>query len=359
MRGRRGLIWFCLCLVLALAVTPTANAASTDPPLSILGTSTTALVVTGEKGADTAETKLTVLNGDGTPATVSIELQASNSKTVKASLLKEEKVVNEVEVPKGKAQAIEVQLSGLSDLKEAVTGQLVLTGGKEPVAQAVEVVPPAPDEDWPALLIWGSLGATIVFALFVVGAMDDIGLLRKPAPNPKLAFSSWATTLTAVGVLLGTVIGQTTFPTVPDQISKTELVNLNIFFGLVLVVGPFLFEALRRLHPAPTEAEHGRTGYNVTVLISCALTIWAVVGQIGAFGLLGWELVDGGNSGLAIAIAAGVFVLFALWYFFTTTSEMVTKNWKKEEDKKKKEEKEAAEKGKCCPQPAATSWHLL
>jgi hypothetical protein len=344
-------------MALALAAAPAANALPTDPPLSILGTTTTPLSVTGEKGADTAETKLTVLNAGETPAKVSIELQASSSETVKASLLKEEKAVKEVEVPAGKAQRIAVQLSGLADLKEAVTGQLVLTGGKEPVAQAVEVVPPAPDEHWPAILIWGSLAATIVFAGFVVGAMKDKGLLWKPAPNPKLAFSSWGTALTAVGALSGTVLGQTTFPTVPHQISKTELVNLNIFFGLVLVVGPFLFEALRRFHP--TQAKQGRTGYNFTVLISCALTIWAVVGQLGTFGLLGWELVGGGDSGTALAIVAGLIALGALWYFFTTTSEMVLRDWKKEEEEKEKKEKEAAEKGKCCPQPAAASWHLL
>jgi hypothetical protein len=191
--------------------------------------------------------------------------------------------------------------------------------------------------------------------MFVIGAMrGQRSRLWKAAPNPKWSFSSWATTLTAAGALLGTVLGQATFPTVPDKISKAELVNLNIFFALVLVVGPFLFEALRVFRPE--EAKNGRTGNNLTVLIACGFTVWAVIGQLGSFGLLGWELLGGGNAGRLGAIATGIFVILALWYFFTTASETVVRDWKKEEEEAKK----AAEEAQCCPKPAAaSSWSLL
>lgn len=314
------------------------SAVSPAPPISVLGS--TPLVVNGEKGEDTAEAKFTLLNTGATATKISVGFQATSSEAVKVTSWTPE------ELPAGKAQRITVQFSGLNDLTEAVTGQLVVSGGEAPIAQSVEVVPPPPDSSWPAILIFGSLAATVLAAMFVIGAMkQNRSRLWNAAPNPKWSFSSWATTLTAAGAVLGTVLGQATFPTVPVNISKAELVNLNIFFGLVLVVGPFLFEVLRVFRPK--EAKAGRTGNNLTVLIACGFTVWAVIGQLGSFGLLGWELLGGGNAGRAAAIAAGVFVLLALWYFFTTASETVLRDWKKEEE----EALEAAKKAECRPKP--------
>jgi hypothetical protein len=337
--------FFWLTLLL-FAAAPAAEASSPGPPISVLGS--TPLTVSGEKGEDGAEAKFTLLNTGDSAAKISIGFQATSSEAVKVTSWTPE------ELPGDKAQRVTVQFTGLSDLTEAVTGQLVVTGGEAPVAQSVEIVPPPPDNSWPAVLIFGSLAATFVVALFVVGAMGvKRSQLWTAAPDPKWSFSSWATTLTAAGAVVGTVLGAATFPSVPTTIGKAELVNLNIFFGVVLLIGPFLFEVLRVFKPS--EAEAGRTGNNLTVLIACGFTVWAVVGQIGAFGLLGWELLGGGNGGRAAAIAAGVFVLLALWYFFTTASETVLRDWKAEEEKAKQE----AEDAQCCPKPEAASWSLL
>jgi hypothetical protein len=333
-------------LTLLLVAAPAAEAASAGPPISVLGS--TPLTVNGEKGEDSAEAKFTLLNAGEPAAKISIGFQATSSEAVRVTSWTPE------ELPGNKAQRVTVQFAGLSDLTEAVTGQLVVSGGEAPIAQSVEIVPPPPDNSWPTILIFGSLAATFVVAMFVVGAMGkNRSRLWKAAPDPKWSFSSWATTLTAAGAVVGTVLGQATFPTIPTTISKTELVNLNIFFGVVLLIGPFLFEVLRVFKPE--EAEAGRTGNNLTVLIASGFTVWAVVGQIGAFGLLGWELLGGGNTGRAVAIAVGIFVILALWYFFTTASETVLRDWKAEEEKAKQEAKEA----ECCPKPAAPSWSLL
>jgi hypothetical protein len=333
------------CLVAVHAAAP-AVAASPGPPISVLGS--TPLAVNGKKGEDTAEAKFTLLNSGDVAVKISIGFQATSSEAVTVKSWTPE------EVPAATAKRITVQLSGLEGLTEAVTGQLVVSGGEAPIAQSVEVVPPQPDTSWPAILIFGSLAGTFLVAMFVIGAMgENRSRLWNAAPNPKWEFSSWATTLTAAGAVLGTVLGEATLPAIPTQISKEELVNLNIFFGLALVVGPFLFEALRRFRPE--EAKAGRTGNNLTVLIACGFTVWAVVGQLGSFGLLGWELLGGGNSGRAVAIVAGVFVLLALWYFFTTASETVLRDWKKEEE----EAKEAARQAEGYPKPPAASWPLL
>jgi hypothetical protein len=344
---RRLLLGISLCAASVLSATSVASAATPQPPLSVLGS--TPLSISGTKGEDVVEAKFTLLNAGDAAAKISIGFQATSSEAVKVVSWSPE------EVPADAAQRISVQFSGLEDLTEAVTGQLVVTGGEAPVAQSIEIAPPPPDTSWPAILIFGSLAATFLVAMFVIGAMrGQRSRLWKAAPNPKWSFSSWATTLTAAGALLGTVLGQATFPTVPDKISKAELVNLNIFFALVLVVGPFLFEALRVFRPE--EAKNGRTGNNLTVLIACGFTVWAVIGQLGSFGLLGWELLGGGNAGRLGAIATGIFVILALWYFFTTASETVVRDWKKEEEEAKK----AAEEAQCCPKPAAaSSWSLL
>jgi hypothetical protein len=336
--------WVCLG-ALCLGV-PVSGAAPGDPAVSV--PEGTALTVKAAKGKDTAEAKLTLLNEGGAVVRPAIRFLASSSEAVGVESWSPRRI------PAGDAATITVQLTGVDELSEAVTGQLVVSGGKVPVSQAIEVVPPTPDESWPVILIFGALAAAIVVAMFVIGAMGrERSRLWNAAPSPKWSFSSWATTLTAAGAVFGTVLGEATFPSVPENIAKPELVNLNILFAALLLVGPFLFEALRVFRSQ--EAKAGRTGNNFTALLSLTFTLWAVLGQLGAFGLLGWELVGGGDAGRALAIATVFVMLGALWYFFTTASELVLRDWKKEEE----EEKEAEKKGTPAPASArAAAWSL-
>lgn len=330
------------------------EAPSTEPALTVLNTAP--LAVTGEQGKDEIEVKFSALNTGDSDAKLTVRFQASSSERVTVASVSPETI------PAGGAQRLIVTLAGVSELGEPATGQLVVLGGEDPVAQSVEIKPAPPESDWPVILIASSLVLAIFVALAVVGSMgEQRQQLNKRAPNPKWTYSSWATTVTAAGAAFGTVLGAATFPEFPSEVSKTELVNLNILFGLMVLIGPFLFETLRKFKVSTKDAKAERTGTNLTMLIASSFTLWAVSGQLGAFGLLGWELLGGKGWAIPAAMLVVVFILLGAWYYFTTMSEQVIRDWAKEEaDAKKKEEEERKAGLGCCPQPPATrSWHLL
>jgi hypothetical protein len=311
-------------LVTVLLGASLAQAQSRESSISILSNET--LTVSGKKGEDTVEVKFSVLNTSDSEIPVEVKFQASSDEKVKVGPVEPEVL------PANDATRLKITLTGVEDLNEAATGQLVLKGGGLPVAQSVQVDPPAPDNDLPATLILAALATAVLSALFVVGALGkSINRLFNNAPNPKWEFSSWATTLTAVGAAFGAVLGEATFPPYPEHVSSAELVNLNIFFGVLVLVGPFLFETLRSYSAErdPTKVE--RTGSNLTLLIASAFTLWAVLGQLGAFALLAWELLGGNWLAHAAAAAVAIFALLACWYFFSTTSEQVRRDWEAEE----------------------------
>jgi hypothetical protein len=196
------------------------------------------------------------------------------------------------------------------------------------VAKPVEVQPAPPSAPWPEILVFGSLGIAVLLALGVVGGMPDSDRrpLLYPAPGAKWTFSSWGTTLTGAAALLGTVLGQATFPEFPREIDKSTLVSLNLLFGGLVVLGPFIFHAIRRPKDA-ADQENGRWGWNLTLLIATSITIWAVIGQLGAFALLCWELIGNDLFRDAALIALVLVGLLAGYYFWVTTSAMVTKDW--------------------------------
>ncbi|HWN73457.1 MAG TPA: hypothetical protein VNN15_06595, partial [Solirubrobacterales bacterium] len=269
---------------------PSARAQASDKgPLSVLNVGP--LTVSGEKGMDETKAKFTVLNSGSEPVRIGeVKFQASSSEAVKAGTFHPE------DIPPEEAVRLVVTLSGVKGLNEEVTGQLVVKNEVEktkqlPVAQALTVTPAAPDDPWPMVLIFGSFLLAAIVALGV-RAMAGKGRLSEPVPDPKWSFSSWATTLTALGAAFGVVLGGVTYPPFPHHISKVELTNLNVLFGLLLLVGPFLFEASRRYVPVKKEGDKPqREGRKWMLLVASTFTLWAVVGQIGALGLLGSELV--------------------------------------------------------------------
>lgn len=336
-----------LVFLFALALLPVSEAlAQPGPAISVLNTEP--LKVSGSKGEDMVEVKFSVLNA-GAPAPITVKFQASSDERVAVQSW------NPETLPSGATRLI-VKLGGVEDLSEAATGQLVVKGGESTVAQSVEVDPSPPDKPWPSIIVGGSLALSILVALFVAGSLGKArDRLQNSAPNPKWEYSSWATTITAVGAVFGTVLGEATFPEFPTNISSSELVNLSILFGVLVLIGPFLFEALRGYDISRDLTKVERTGSNLTMLIASSFTLWAVLGQLGAFGLLGWELLGGNWLAYVAAVAAGIFILLTCWYFFTTMSEQVRRDWKKEEEEARKE---AGEQG-CCQEPSFGSWSLL
>lgn len=313
-------------LLLTAGLTAPAEAqrppAVPPPPIVVLG-SDKSLEVQAEEGEDSAIAHVAVLNPGPEPVDVTAELAVPSNEAVSASSAT-------VQIPSRQARRVEVTFSGLSEIDERVTAQLLLDGPPGPVSQGVEILPALdPAAPWSEVLIFGSLFLALALALAVVGSMpgNDREKLSNPAPGPKWEFDSWATTLTGIGALFGVVLAEAAFPEVARQVDEAELVRLNVLFGVLVVLGPFLFHALRRGGISQADDDFGRTGTNLTLLISCSVTLWAVLGQLGAFGLLGWELVGGGSAGWVIVLALMAIAVLALRYFFLTLSGYVTRSW--------------------------------
>jgi hypothetical protein len=325
MTVRGVLVAIAACLLASPAVAAAADEAR--PIITFLGTE--ALAVKAKTGEDTAKTYASVLNASDKPASISVKLEALSSGTVRlASFTPKTAVANG-------ATRIAVTLKGLHGLTtEAVTGQLVVTGGVAPVARAVSITPPLrPKWDWPSVIFRSAVAVFVT--LLMIGVLAGRRKLLKPAPGPKWSFSSWATTLTAAGGILGTVLGAATFPEVPRLIDKDTLVRLNLLFGVLVVVGPFVYQALRNPSVRATDQEAGYTGWNVTLLIACAVVGAATFGELATLGILGWELTGGGAWGETVKWGVIVLEVLAAFYFFTTVVELVTTDWKEEAKKAK------------------------
>jgi hypothetical protein len=318
---RRRLLPMFLLLNL-LAAVPATGAVAAEPVISILNTE--ALEVSGEQGQSTVEAKFSVMNTSGRTVRPLATFQAASDERVNV------RSVTPKRVKPRDTRIMTVTLGPVDDLSETVTGQIVVDDGTALVAQSVAIAPPPPDEPWPATLILASVavaGAAAGWVLFELKRKDNSPDLGDPVPDPEWSFSSWATTLTALGAGFGVVLTAVTYPSVPGHVGKEELVNLNILFGLILLSAPFVFEALRKFTPAEKANKPKRRGTKGLLLFASSLTLWAVVGEVLALGLLGFELVDGDSAWVAPVAAVG-FVALAIKYFIATTRQQIEMDWK-------------------------------
>jgi hypothetical protein len=315
---------------LVLAGTAAASVQPSAPTVTVLGQET--LSIRPKQGAITAATSLTLLNQGAEQAITIVTLFASGATGAKVLDYKPKTAA-------AGATALDVTLSGMNELdREVVNGQLVVTVGGAHVARAVEITPavdPIAPESWPLTILVGTIVAFL--ALSVAACAGGGTKLDKGAPGPKWSFDSWGTTLTTVGAALGTVLGAATFPDAPDQISKEALVQLNLLFGLLVLVGPFAFQAWRgRADKFDPEEFYGT---NRTLLYACAMTGAAVLGEIATLGLLGWELAGPETWGWAAVVGAAAVFCLACRYFVRTTRALIRTDWAAE---KAKEDAEAA-----------------
>ena len=318
--------------LLLLCSAQAARGDQTSEGLSLLS-SATAVKVSASEGKDTAETHIALFNQNPKHTKIEVRFEAASDESVHI------KSVAPRRLPAGEVTRVAIVFEGLAELREAVSGELVISGGPDPIAQSMEVTPaPQPSAPWPLLIIAVSAFAAIIVAGMVVGAMpeDKLAPLKYSAPGAKWESKSWATTLTAAGGLLGTVLGGITFPSYPEQISKEVLTNLNLFFAALVVIGPFLFQVLRRKEPSKEDRKAERFGTNLTLLLTATVTLWAVFGQLAAFSLLTWELISTEwLAGILVVVLISLGV-GAARYFFLTMSEAVVRNWSTEEDEAKK-----------------------
>ena len=314
-----------LCLWTVPATAAVRATATAAPELELLGQGPVS--VSAVEGKDAAEAYVTVLNAGSTTASISASFQAASAASIKASL------GAPTSLGPGEADRVRLIFTGLKALSEPVNGQIVIRGGARPVAQSATVSPALqPSADWPLLIVIISLVSAVLFGAGLATAVvrkKGRSWLAKPAPPPKWSFESWATHLTAVGALLGTVLGTASLPETPTQIDKTSLVALSVLFGALVVVAPFIFEAIQRPRPrvsAEGESE-GDSGFVGVLLLSCAITFGAVIGETVTLGLAAWEITGGGTGGVLIEIGLAVLIALAIYYVTVTACNAAMTDW--------------------------------
>ena len=119
---------------------------------------------------------------------------------------------------------------------------------------------------------------------------------------------SWASSFTVIGALLGTILAaKGIVPDKPVYLTTSGYAAIQLFFGILVVVAPFIYLATS----SPVEVTNPQAGnqpqlqgYVWSFAVTSCLTIWAVLGQLGAIGLLLAEINHAGS------IPSGLFALF-------------------------------------------------
>jgi hypothetical protein len=282
------------------------------------------LSIQAKWGEDEATGVLSVLNTASQEVAATVDLQAETLKSVACR-------GNRSAAAK-QATRVKVTCSGLEGVDKPVNGQLVVSGAETPAAHAVTIAPALNSTAWAIGLIVGALSvaSVLVGSVWRWAVRDDKRKQRfhGRAPGPEWDFTdSWATTLTAVGALLATVLTELAYPDAPRYIDKDTLLALSVLFAAWVVLAPFLFKAARHKDVPVAGSCSTLWGSNRVLLLCCGLTYAAVLGQLAATALLCFEWTGGGAEGWT-AVGAGVFIgAAATRYFILTTKHQADTNW--------------------------------
>lgn len=168
---------------------------------------------------------------------------------------------------------------------------------------------------WDSIVIVGTL---VISSLVVYTSYQKMGLpadtLNERIGNPQWNFStSWATTLTTVGALLGTVIATPSLSGIQMQS------GLSLFFGMVVLIAPLMYTASTKRFPPDPNAKDGAYQYEGTIrmlLLTCLLTVWGVSGELVTVATTFYLLMQESFVSLLALIIFGLFLLVALVYAF-------------------------------------------
>lgn len=167
------------------------------------------------------------------------------------------------------------------------------------------------------LILWGSFA--ISFFFWITQVIRFPFELGRTMGAVKWDFqSSWASTLTAVGALLGTVISSsnTLLPANKQLLSGVEFVSLNLFFGMLLIFAAFFYNTTRSSKGVTAGKELQPHGKVVSFLISSGITLWAVLGELLTIILLVGEMWLNNLSLQPVVLIFGMMMIVAIVLLF-------------------------------------------
>lgn len=168
-------------------------------------------------------------------------------------------------------------------------------------------------------ILWGSVGTAGVTILAVLLALClRPGAFTMTMEEPSWSFSSsWATNITLVGGLLGTVLWSVELPTDTAYLAYKVYVGYNLLFVLMILVAPLLYICV--------STSTKPSGNPIGFLLAGALTEWAVVGQLATVMFLLLEAFRDdhfpvGSVELLCGLLVGSIVLVVVYCFKTMYS---------------------------------------
>ena len=181
-----------------------------------------------------------------------------------------------------------------------VDGTIIVTGGpgSTPASLRFALTSPVQEtEYW--YPIFAGLGAGLLFLIVMLALVAKIGnfgnLGAVVATGSSWSFSSsWLTNITALGAILGTVLGATGFLT--DILPGTDtgrFTGLSVLFGAFVIAAPIVYSAASKWvfvspsggNPSPNASDSADTlvslGRVWGVIAAAAVTVAGVIGELG------------------------------------------------------------------------------
>jgi len=259
--------------------------------------------------------------------------------------------VHNIQILKGGDQLNSQQVSDMSlritGIQAPTSGYLGLltrdANGKQLVITFRQLkvnVPFFPAIAW--IPIWIGVVIAILLCLYsswrLANAKPPISLVTKMG-SPAWDFSkSWASNITVAGALLSSTLGVSALPELTQHLSKGGYAILSVYFTLLVIVAPLLFNVMRKPVITDTTGSDGSKlqyqGYVASFLTASGITVWAVTGQmltllilIDEFSApgLGSKVLTGFFQAFLVILALGVVLYAAITVFWTAKSQKIAK----------------------------------
>jgi len=165
--------------------------------------------------------------------------------------------------------------------------------------------------------IWGVVLGPLGASLLIVGLQwyprrKEIGLPDRLGPTNWDFSGSFASNLTVLAAILGTILAASVLPNTSSAPSGTYA-GLNLMFGVLVILGPFVYTATQKaetIHPTqdPAATAPQYQGYVYGFFLGTVLTLWAVLGELATIGLV-FNEIRRGHSMPAVVLWVLVVVL--------------------------------------------------
>jgi hypothetical protein len=144
------------------------------------------------------------------------------------------------------------------------------------------------------MIIYGSLilAVIVTFISAILLTIRNSSPLDRMGPGKWDYNQSWASTITGMGLILGSVLSAQVLPAAPIHLPKQSYGALGVLFAALIVLAPLLYNMVRfpvQVHPDPKQPDKTEIQYQGFVgvfLVASTLTVWGATGQLITIGLL-------------------------------------------------------------------------